>query len=343
MKKPLLFLSAFILCSYSFAQTNTFPSSGNVGIGTTSPSEKLEILGNLKLSTGSHVKFGLDYSKIFENGVDQLVIQGHNGILLQSWDGSSSTLYTDLFTRYGKVGIGTTSPSAHLEVKRASSSTSEFLRFTDGNYNIGAIQSLSSTDGRGIIFNAKSEGVSTPEPSLVLAAYSNDLQPNNDYDAAVSVRGYDISDNSPLENLPIFKVLNGHSEVKLSVEANGNIGVGTNSPQEKLSVDGTVLAKKVRVSIAGTDWPDYVFSPNFELRTLEEVESFIEKNQHLPEVPSAKEIETNGLDLGSMDATLLKKVEELTLYMIEQNKRLKQLEIKNQKLEKELETIKKNK
>lgn len=122
----------------------------------------------------------------------------------------------------------------------------------------------------------------------------------------------------------------------------GSVGIGTTSPSEKLEVNGNAIfqgnieSMKVKVTQTPGNWPDYVFSPNFKLRTLNELEQFIQKNQHLPEVPSAKEVEANGLDLGDMEAILLKKVEELTLYMIEQNKRLEKLEVENKELKKKL-------
>jgi hypothetical protein len=102
---------------------------------------------------------------------------------------------------------------------------------------------------------------------------------------------------------------------------------------EKLNVNGTVVANAFKVG----DWvinekstPDYVFAADYNLRPLSDVEKFIKTNNHLPEVPSAKEIKTNGLDLVDMNLTLLKKVEELTLYSIEQNKNN---EILNKKVE----------
>ncbi|MDB5198059.1 MAG: hypothetical protein JWO92_22 [Chitinophagaceae bacterium] len=100
----------------------------------------------------------------------------------------------------------------------------------------------------------------------------------------------------------------------------GNVGIGTTNPHEKLSVNGTVLANKVKVSILSTDWSDYVFDKNYKLPTLEETEKFIKLNQHLPGIPSAKEVGINGLDIGNNQALLLKKIEELTLIIIEQNK-----------------------
>lgn len=95
----------------------------------------------------------------------------------------------------------------------------------------------------------------------------------------------------------------------------------------KLAVNGTIGAKEVVVEKTQTPWPDYVFQKNYKLISLKDVEKYISENSHLPELPSAKEIEQNGINLGETNAILLKKVEELTLYIIEQNKRIEKLEM----------------
>ncbi|HEY6504585.1 MAG TPA: hypothetical protein VIZ28_11470, partial [Chitinophagaceae bacterium] len=116
----------------------------------------------------------------------------------------------------------------------------------------------------------------------------------------------------------------------------GGVSIGTTVTDAayKLWVEGSIRTRKVRVDQGA--WPDYVFHHNYPLLPLSEVEKFIQQNNHLPEVPSAKEVEENGLDLGDNQATLLKKVEELTLYLIEQNKKIEQLQ-------KEVDTLKKQK
>jgi hypothetical protein len=111
---------------------------------------------------------------------------------------------------------------------------------------------------------------------------------------------------------------------EFTVTGTGSIGVGTNNPAEKLSVNGKIRAKEVKVETA--NWPDYVFSPSYKLPDLKETEKFIKANKHLPEIPSAAEVEKDGVSLGEMNARLLKKIEELTLYIIEQNKRIEKLE-----------------
>jgi hypothetical protein len=115
----------------------------------------------------------------------------------------------------------------------------------------------------------------------------------------------------------------------------GNVGIGTNSPDAKLAVGGQVHAQEVKVSIT-VPGPDYVFEKDYPLASLEDIETYIDQNKHLPDVPSAKEMEKNGVQLGEMNMLLLKKIEELTLYVIElkkeneeQNKQIKELKKPN--------------
>jgi hypothetical protein len=108
----------------------------------------------------------------------------------------------------------------------------------------------------------------------------------------------------------------------LTVLGTGNVGIGTSTPQSKLAVNGEITAKKVKVTPTG--WPDYVFRPTYILRPLSELEQFIKDQQHLPEIPAAAEVEKNGIDLGDNQALLLKKIEELTLYVIDLNKQVQQ-------------------
>ena len=110
-----------------------------------------------------------------------------------------------------------------------------------------------------------------------------------------------------------------------AISYGGNVTIGAATAKKKLTMHGDIVANRIAVASNPanfTAWPDYVFAQDYDLRSLEEVEAYIKAESHLPEVPSAEEVATEGFDLGDMDATLLKKVEELTLYIIEQNKKL---------------------
>ncbi|WP_430409155.1 hypothetical protein [Kordia sp.] len=96
----------------------------------------------------------------------------------------------------------------------------------------------------------------------------------------------------------------------------------------ELFVKKGIRTQKIKVDVAAGVWADYVFAKNYKLKPLEEVESFINENGHLPNVPSAEEVESDGLNLGEMDAKLLEKIEELTLYVIELKKEINELKKK---------------
>lgn len=119
----------------------------------------------------------------------------------------------------------------------------------------------------------------------------------------------------------------------------GYVGIGTSLPTQKLSVNGTVLAKEVIVSTASSYWPDYVFEEGYNLMSLEELEAYIKENHHLPNIPSENEVEENGISLGEMQRLHMEKIEELTLYLLELKKENDVLKNQNSELESRLEVI----
>ncbi len=119
-----------------------------------------------------------------------------------------------------------------------------------------------------------------------------------------------------------FRVTNSANAELFRVLGNGNIGIGTNNPQSRLSVNGDLFSKKVKVTQTG--WPDYVFKSDYRLLPLSQLESYIIQHKHLPGIVTEQEVSVSGVDLGDNQAALLKKIEELTLYLIEQNKKLEE-------------------
>jgi hypothetical protein len=109
-----------------------------------------------------------------------------------------------------------------------------------------------------------------------------------------------------------------------------SIGATNIDTAYRLWVNGKIKSKGLRVQTSG--WADFVFEPTYKLRSLGELETFIKANKHLPEMPTAAEVEKEGSDVGETQVKLLQKIEELTLYIIEQNKRVQELEENNKKL-----------
>jgi hypothetical protein len=118
----------------------------------------------------------------------------------------------------------------------------------------------------------------------------------------------------------------------MRINENGNIGIGTATPDSKLSVNGNIHAKEVKIDLVG--WPDYVFEMAYKLPSLQHVEQHIKDKGHLQDIPSAKEVAKNGVLLGEMNAKLLQKIEELTLYTIAQEKKINSLEAQKSRIEK---------
>nr|WP_068892974.1 hypothetical protein [Pedobacter panaciterrae] len=228
MKKHLFLFSLFFVTYYSYGQGNTFPSNGNVGVGTTTP--------NIWFS-----------GKTLELRDSRPIIR-----LSPTADGEVGTIAFK-----GAWGSATASTPDEFHLNYVSSSTN---------------------------------------PRLVLVGYYG-----NTYNQLLTIKG------------------------------NGNIGVGTETPTDRLSVNGKIRAHEIKVETA--NWPDYVFAKGYQLPSLKETEQHINEKGHLPGIPSAEEVKANGVDLGDMNAKLLQKIEELTLYLIEikrdnESEKLKALEQK---------------
>lgn len=122
----------------------------------------------------------------------------------------------------------------------------------------------------------------------------------------------------------------GNLADRMVIANDGNIGIGTVTPKERLSVNGNIRAKEIKVETA--NWPDYVFEENYPLISLENLEAHIKEKGHLPGIPTAEEVEADGMALAEMNRKLLEKVEELTLYILEQQREINQLKEKTKNL-----------
>lgn len=332
-------------------------SSGNVGIGTISPNDLLHIskaASNTRLRLGNNAAY--DQLLYFNGAADWSMGMDNSNSNAFTIASTSSLDNSQRFTilSNGNTGVGTTSPASTLHVSSGSSNAAKIRlgrannlpndyleistvggggRFTQTGGSIDFYTSTSinaSNDFAMRIADDGNIGIGTTSPSHTLTIQGG----------PTGAKGINIMDGNSRIYFDSKRAMEGHvSTNRLDIAEGygttqifGNVGMGVIDPSEKLEVNGTIRSKKVKVE--ASPWPDFVFAPSYELRSLGELEKFIADNQHLPEVPSAKEVEKDGLDLGKMDATLLQKVEELTLYLIEINKN-------QEKLIKEMESLKK--
>lgn len=274
------------------------------------------------------------------------------GILHAQWaDNGNNTTTMDA------VGIGTTSPSSELEVKSVAGNNAEIhinagsddgksiIRFQDnGQATWGFLSNYPST-GKFSLYNYHSNSNSIIVDSDGRVAIGT-TSPSSKLDVRGGIRS--SYDNS--RGIALFNSGDGNSYLnykggssssrigfqidgssRMSIMNDGSVGIGTiNTGSYKLAVNGKIRAKEIKVE---TGWADFVFEEDYDLPTLKEVEQHIKEKGHLINIPSAKEVEENGIELGEMNKLLLQKIEELTLYTLQQQTVMEELKSRLEKLE----------
>ncbi len=315
--------------------------SGNVGIGKTS-----QLFGKLDIqatgSDDSHIMVsatgtgqsgiffdaangdfsGSDYLRIVAN--DDLSANMFTGLLggnLSFWAGSNSDREQLVLNTDGNVGIGVAPSSGEkLEVNGSVKTTYLNVKTNNSAGYAGIEVGAGSGDGK----------LSTYGPDHPDSSYGGAFRPDS-----FVIRADDnlsgglslVSDNPNAGAIRFYTggISNGNKRMELN---NNELIIGVNIKAKDISVKTDV-------------WSDYVFEDDYKLPSLEDVETHIKEKKHLPEIPSAKEIEEDGLNMAEMMALQMKKIEELTLYMIEMKKENIEMKKENEQLKARLDTLEK--
>jgi hypothetical protein len=322
MKKLHLAILLLLSAANSYAQNTAWPSltsSSNVGIGTSTANQKLTINGG-----GIGFDWNSTDKKLYspadgdlewftQNGAGShgfAVSNNGNRIIYFNTNGNS-------YLNGGNVGIGTSMPQAKLHIIDGGTSVNGTSVYS-GNLLIQANPgSRSSILGASLEFviPANADGSNPWGQARIITVAGN--TGNTDATGKLILGTRRFFD----KGLGTGTTWNYGDD--LVIDGTGKIGVGTLNPDAKLAVAGTIHACEVKVD-QSICTPDYVFDKGYDLSTLKEVKTYIDQNHHLPEIPSAAEVSKEGINLGEMNMRLLKKIEELTLYLIEKDKQLKE-------------------
>lgn len=266
------------------------------------------------------------------------------------WSASGTHIYN---TNSGNVGIGTTGPASLLtlsstyatdiRINRASTKYARVLFSTDGTakWYVGMDNDATpNTDA--FVIEGPTAAHFTINPTGNVGIGTTTPTDKMDINGSLSLIGgnREIHFRDPSNVIKQYVWLNDNSSLGLGagsestslfINSVGNVGIGTLAVPNnyKLAVNGAAIATSMKVQLKA-NWPDFVFLKDYKLPTLTEVKTYIDKNRHLPDMPSADEVHANGLDLGEMNRLLLKKVEELTLYLIEKDGQFNKLKKKHQ-------------
>jgi hypothetical protein len=231
----------------------------------------------------------------------------------------------------GSVGIGTVAPTAKLHVANVqpSGAATMIAKFTQANVSDanGFLMVCNATTTSGyFIPNIRARSYSPDRPfGFYLTGEAEDITPSSGDAVFAAVVLDGRSNTSTRLNNNNVLAINSMGQNLVMVKGDGSVGINAmDTKGYKLAVGGSMIAEKVKVKLQG-NWPDFVFSDTYQLPSLAEVAMYVKEHKHLPGIPAAEEVQKNGLDVEEMNRQLLKKVEELTLYLLKQDEKIRQL------------------
>lgn len=340
MKKPILLLLLFISLN-SFSQINS-PNGNNIfsynGLADVVFSYADRGTGGRAFVHADNNILSLNFGSDFNGGT-----RIGNDVFFK--DNGNSYIYS------GNFGIGTPTPTGTLDLKKLNSNlvfdlnTNGISRIISKGWNASIdmhtfqITGVENFDQLHLNTNGY-VGIGNSNPTAPLTVYGK----SHFFPARIGSGDARLLEIGDMANIPAFisnqypvflKTGGGNQPLILDV---ARVGIGTANPSSMLTVAGNIASREVKVTVdAGAD---FVFENNYNLPSLESVDQFIRENKHLPEIASAKEMQQDGINLSEMNIKLLQKIEELTLYVIEQNKKIEKQTNEMEVVKKENETFK---
>lgn len=302
---------------------------GHVGIGLDNPESMLHVSeGDIRLYRPGRLIFGDNVSAFSSD--DGVWIQNSKSYGFPTPEPFGLSFYTANTERMkidslGFVGIGTDAPEYKLHVNSGTIYANGSGSFFEG-------LKVNNTSGRSVIQLLGNGTLGPHSAELVMwdNAKSRQWSLIHNDNSAFSIHSYSSTTGYRYP----FQVRWGAPTNSFFIASNGNVGVGTSAPQSELAVNGEIQCKEIEVTLSG--WPDYVFLKDYKLMPLSGLDSFLQVNTHLPGVPSQEEVLNDGVKLGEINAILLEKIEELTLYIIEINNKQNELQESYEQLQKQV-------
>ncbi|MBS7566474.1 hypothetical protein KHS38_18865 [Mucilaginibacter sp. Bleaf8] len=314
MKKLSTLLACLLAGCASYAQNTPWNTTGNIGIGTTNPQSPLNVKGSV-------------------TGLIRLTPASDNGEA--SIHFSSRALETDNSARWA-IGPGVFGTRGNFAIGSTIYGNAVATFLTNGNVGIGTISPKTNLDVNGTLL---SSGSSANIDGINLSFLANSGKVLTGWNRTKGGGETDFISNQAdgeTGGFAFYNYNNNSQEKQLMwIKGDGNVAIGTLDPKGyKLAVAGNIRATEIKVE--ALPWPDYVFKPSYKLPSLTEVKEYIDKNKHLPDMPSEQEVAKEGISLGEMNRLLVKKMEEMTLYMIEKDNQAQQQQNLNRKLIKKI-------
>jgi hypothetical protein len=314
--------------------------NGNVGIGTTSPTSCLSVVPTTPYSGAVSNVVNISNSSIPEIGGGYYNANGFvitRSVKVQINTGSppvyGDVAYTDfIVSSSGAVGIGTATPAYPLDVAGNANVSGNIytagFRMTNGANANYIMQSDASGNASWVPQSSVGAGLWTVSGSNI---YNTTLSGYVGIGTSTPAHPLQVNGDAEVYNLYVDAStwMTGNTSIAQSLTVSGMAVIGTPSTGSALTtpsgyslyVANGILAEKYKCAMSNTsDWVDYVFDQDYKLAPLSKVESYIKDNHHLPDVPSTYDVHCDGIDLAQMDITLLKKIEELTLYVLDLKK-----------------------